>query len=202
MFETGAGHVFEVEVGEVEFEGGAGVLVGEVAAVDAFVVGGERDGDFGGAVDGQRVMAAGDAEDAVVGGEVDLDHDVAVGQLGEKGLRVALVHDVDAMADALGVAEVDGLVDVEGKACGRDEAGSEFAGVEGDVDAGVDAVEVVEHEHLAVVLGHGHVGVFGLDEVDADYVGIGRGQLEVEEGLGEDLLRGEGAEDLAEEANS
>ena len=88
-------------------------------------------------------------------------------------MRVALVHDVDAVADAFGVAEVDGLADVEAEAGGRDEAGSEFAGVERDVDAGVDAVEVVEHEHLAVVLGHGHVGVFGLDEVDADDVGIG-----------------------------
>ena len=45
VLEAGAGHVFEVEVGEVEFERGAGVLVGEVDAGDAFVVGGERDGD-------------------------------------------------------------------------------------------------------------------------------------------------------------
>ena len=52
VFEAGAGHVFEVEVGEVEVERGAGVLVGEVDAGDAFVVGGEGDGDFGGAVDG------------------------------------------------------------------------------------------------------------------------------------------------------
>ena len=58
-------------------------------------------------------MMAGDAEDDVVGGEVDLDHDVAVGHLFEQRLRVVLVHDVDAVADAFGVAEVDGLADVE-----------------------------------------------------------------------------------------
>src|SRR5258708_15387653 len=36
-----AGHVLEVDVGEVEVEGGAGVLLRDVAAGDAFVVGGE-----------------------------------------------------------------------------------------------------------------------------------------------------------------
>ncbi|MDX6459812.1 MAG: hypothetical protein QOE55_3509 [Acidobacteriaceae bacterium] len=105
------------------------------------------------------------------------------------------------MADALGVAQVDGFADVEAKAIWRDEAGGEFARVERDVDLGVDGVEVVEHEHLAVVLGHGHVGVFGLDVVDADYVGVYRGKFEVEDGLGEDLLGREGAEDLGEEAD-
>jgi len=105
------------------------------------------------------------------------------------------------VADAFGVAEVDGFADVEEEAIGSDEAGSDFAGVEGDVDFGVDGVEVVEHEHLAVVLGHGHVGVFGLDEVDSDYVGRCGRKFKVEEGLGEDLLGREGAEDLGEEAD-
>ena len=54
------------------------------------------------------------------------------------------------------------------EAVGWDEAGGEFAGVEAMWTFGIDAVEVVEHEHLAVVLGHGQVGVFGLHEVDAD----------------------------------
>ncbi len=52
MFEAGAGHVFEVEIAEVELERGDGVLVGEVDAGDAFVVGGEGYGDFGCAIDG------------------------------------------------------------------------------------------------------------------------------------------------------
>ena len=65
------------------------------------------------------------------------------------------------MADALGVAEVDGFADVEAEAFGRDEAGGEFAGVERDVDLGVDAVEVVEHLHLEVVVLHGDAAVFG-----------------------------------------
>ena len=173
VFEAGAGHVFQVEVAEVEFECGAGVLVGEVDTGDALVVSRECDGDFGGTVDGQRMILSGDAEDAVVGGEVDLDHDVALGELGEEGFWVALVHDVDAVADAFGVAEVDGFADVEAETGGRDKAGGQLASVERDVDVGIDAVEEVEHEHLAVILGHGHVGVFGLDEVDAEYVGVG-----------------------------
>jgi hypothetical protein len=99
------------------------------------------------------------------------------------------------VADALGVAEVDGLADVEAEALGRDEAWGEFAGVEADVDGGIDGVQVVEHLHLAVVLAHGEVAVFGLDEVDADDVGILGCDFKAEQGLGEDLLRREGAED-------
>ena len=52
---------------------------------------------------------------------------------------MVFVEDVDAVADALGVAELDGFADVEAEAVGGDEAGGEFAGVERDVDLGVDA---------------------------------------------------------------
>ena len=62
------------------------------------------------------------------------------------------------MADAFGMAEIDGFADVKAETVGWDEAGGDLAGVEGDVNLGVDAVKVVEHEHLAVVLGHGQVG--------------------------------------------
>ena len=45
VLEAGAGRCFEVEVGEVEFDRGARVLVGEIDAGDALVVGGEGEGD-------------------------------------------------------------------------------------------------------------------------------------------------------------
>ena len=48
--------MFLRSVGEVVFERGAGVLVREVDAGDAFVVGGERDGDVRGAVGGKRMI--------------------------------------------------------------------------------------------------------------------------------------------------
>ena len=72
-------------------------------------------------------------------------------------LRLILVHDVDAMADALCVSEIDSFANVEAKAIGRNEAGSDLACVQGDVYFRIDAVEIVEHQHLAVVLGHGQI---------------------------------------------
>ena len=66
----------------------------------------------------------GDAEDDVVRGEVDLDHDVAVGHLFQQRLRIVLVHDVDAVADAFGVAEVDGFADVEARPSGGTRPGA------------------------------------------------------------------------------
>ena len=67
----------------------------------------------------------------------------------------------------------DGFANVEAEAVGRHHAGGELTCVERDVDLGVDGVEVVEHEHLGVVLGHGAAPVFGAHEVDADDVGVG-----------------------------
>ena len=127
---------------------------------------------------------------------------MAVGQLFEQGLGLIFVERVDAVADAFGVAEIDGLADVEAEAGGRDQTRGEFAGVERDVDLGVYGVEVVEHEHLAVILAHGRVSIFWLDEIDADYIVRVRGSdFKTEEGLGEDLLRWEGAKDLIEDAD-
>jgi len=206
VFHAGAGELFDVLIGEVVVDGGADVLVGEVDAADAFVVGRERDGDVIEAVDGEGVVVAFDAEDALVGAEVDFNHDVFAGHFAEKLRGVVLVHDIDAVADAQGVADFDGLADVEAEAFRRDEAGGEFAGVEADVDLGVEGVEVVEHLHLEGVVAHGDESVFRHDEVDADpgvVVGVhgGLDGLEAEEGLGENLLGRETAEDLIDVAN-
>jgi hypothetical protein len=142
-----------------------------------------------------------DAEDDIVRGEVDFYHDVPVGHLLQEPVRSVLIHDVGTVADALGVAEIDGLADVEAETFGRDKAGREFSCVKRDVDLRIDAVEIVEHEHLPVVLGHGEIGVFGLDKVETDDTRVLGGNLEGEQRLSEDLLRREGAEDLVEEAN-
>jgi hypothetical protein len=105
------------------------------------------------------------------------------------------------MADAFGMAKINSLADVEAEAFGWNESGSEFAGVKADVDLGINTMQIVEHEHLTVVLGHGHVGVFGHDEVEPDDVWIGRGYFKSEKGLGEDLLWRKAAENLVEKAN-
>ena len=203
VLHAGAGELLEVLIGEVVVDSGADVLVGDVDAADAFVVGRQGDGDVVEAVEGKGVLVALDVEDAFVGAKVDFDHDVPGGELLEQGGGVVLIHDVDAVADALGVAELDGLADVEAKAFGRDKAGSEFAGVEADGDARIDGVEVVEHLHVEGVVAHGDEAVFGHDEVDADeagFVGV-EGLLdgfEAEEGLGEDLLGRKAAKDLVD----
>ena len=110
------------------------------------------------------------------------------------------------MADALGVAELDGLADVEAQAFGRDEAGSELAGMQADVHLWVDGVEVIEHLHLEGVVAHGDKAVFGLDEVDADearLVGVHGwpGWFQSQEGFGRRPARGEAAQNLVDVAN-
>ena len=47
--------LLEVEVGEVELHCGASVFVGEIDAGDAFVVGGEREWNAGGAIGRKRM---------------------------------------------------------------------------------------------------------------------------------------------------
>ena len=56
MLERGARGVLEVGVGEVLVEDGLHVVVREVGAADAFVVGGEREGHVRGAVGGEGVV--------------------------------------------------------------------------------------------------------------------------------------------------
>src|SRR3981189_1719021 len=103
------------------------------------------------------------------------------------------------MTDAFGVTEIDCLTDVEAEAVGGYEAGSEFTGVKTDVHCGINAVEIVEHQHMPVILGQGQVGVFGLNEVEADDAGVLRRDLKGEKSLGEDLLRRKCSKDLVEE---
>jgi hypothetical protein len=125
-----------------------------------------------GAVQRKRVLAALDAENALVRAEVDFDHHVLLRQLLEQGRGVVFVHHVDAVADALGVSQLDRLADVEAQALGRDQAGSQLAGVQADVDLGINGVEIVEHPHLQRVVAHGNEAVLGLHEVDADEAGL------------------------------
>jgi hypothetical protein len=53
------------------------------------------------------------------------------------------------------MTEIHSLSDVEAKTIGRDKAWGDLASVKRDVDLWVDPVKVIEHKHLAVVLGHG-----------------------------------------------
>src|SRR5664279_803769 len=145
----------------------------EIDARDAFVVGGEGDGYSIFEKDGERVFDAANAEDEIVAGEIDFDEDVAGGHLLEELVGMVLVHDVHSMADALGVAFVNGGTDMEGESVRGNEAGSELASMQADVDFRINGVEVVQHLHLQAVIAHGSVAIFRHDEVDADEGGVG-----------------------------
>jgi hypothetical protein len=55
---------------------------------------------------------------------------VARSHLLEQSVRLVLVHDINTVADSLGMAKIDGFADVETKAVGRNETWGQFAGVE------------------------------------------------------------------------
>jgi len=148
VLHSGANHLLQVGVVEVVGFHGADIFVCEVDAGDAFVVGGERNGHVVFAVDREWMIVAADAEDEVVAGEGDFDHDVIFRHSVHQLVGFLFVHDVDAVADALGVSELDGPVNVAAETFVGDDAGSEFAGMHGDVDLGIDRVEIVEHFHL------------------------------------------------------
>ena len=119
---------------------------------------------------------------------------------------VVFIHHIDAVADALGVAEFDGLADVEAQAFGRDQAGREFAGMQSDVDLGIDGVEVAEHLHLQRVIAHGDEAILGHDEVDADEpvvvrIDAGLDGFKAEQRLREDLFGRKAAQNLVDVAD-
>ena len=63
------------------------------------------------------MVRAGDVQDDVVRGQIDLDHDVLRGHLVQQTERIVFVEHVNAMTDALRVAEVDGLANMKAEAC-------------------------------------------------------------------------------------
>ncbi len=105
------------------------------------------------------------------------------------------------MADALGVALLDGLANVERQVLRRDHAGRELASVQRDVHLRIEAVQIIEHVHLQAVIAQGDIAVFRLNVVQADDVGVLRRNFEGEEGLRKDLLGRVTAQHLIEKAD-
>jgi len=120
-------------IGEVVIERGADIFMGEVDAAHAFVVGGERDGDMVQAVEREGMLVALDAQNALVGAQVDFDHDMLLSQLLQQLRCVVFIHNVDAVADALRMTQFNSLADVEAQTFGWDETGRQLAGVQADV---------------------------------------------------------------------
>ena len=146
-----------------------------------------------GAVERERMVRAFDAENSFVGAEVDLHHHVLPRHLLQQRRGVVLVHHVHAVADALGVPQLHGLANVEAQALGRHQARRQLAGVQRDVDLGINGMQIVQHLHLQRVIAHGDEAVFGLHKVDADpgvvvRVHAGLDGLKAQQRLREDLL--------------
>src|SRR3984885_8817241 len=129
-----------------------------------------------------------DTKDDIVRCEVDLDHNVTIGHLFQESVGLILVHDVDPVADALRMAEIDCLTNMKTQTSRWDEARGNLSGVQADMNRRIDTVQVVQHKHLAVVFGHRHVSVLRLDEVETYDARILRGDLKCQQRLSEDLL--------------
>jgi len=206
VLHAGARQVFQLSVAEVVVVGGADVFVGEVDAADALIVGRERDGNVCIEVEREGMVDSLHSENAFIGAEVDFDHHVLLRHLFQERLGIVFKHDVDAVTNALGVTELDGLANVEAETFRRYEAEGQFTRVQRDVDLGVDRVQILDHLHVQGVIAHGDKAVFGLDEVDA-YPGrlmrvdAGLDGLKAEQRLREDPLWRMFAEDLVDVAD-
>ena len=119
------------------------------------------------------MIVAADAEDLIIRREVDFDHHVARGHFFQQADGIFLLHHVDAVADAFGVAALDRGANVKREVFGLHQSLGDFTGVQGDVNLGIDAVQVVEHRHVLVEIVNGDVPVFGHDQVQADEARIG-----------------------------
>ncbi len=201
MLHAGANHLFEIGIAEAVGFDGADVFVGKVDARDAFIVSGKCDGNVELAVDGERMIFASDAEDDVVAGEIDFDHDVLRGHFPEEFVGAFFVHDVNTVADALGMGLFNGQTNVAAQAFVGHEAGSEFSGVQADMHLGIKIVEKFDHAHVQGVIGHGSVAVFGHDEIDADVAGIDGGEFKTEKRLRENNFLWKTTKHLTEEAD-
>src|SRR5215469_18092600 len=84
----------------------------------------------GGEIGRQRMVLAAYAEDEVSAGEADLDGDRPRAHLGKQAFHVAFEGKRDAMADAAGASDLDGLADVEGKIGRRNEPEPQLARVQ------------------------------------------------------------------------
>ncbi len=119
------------------------------------------------------MVVAANAENHVVAGQVDLDRDMAIAHFRQQAGGVLLIHDIHAMADSFGVPQFDGLADMKAQPIGRHEPRRKFARMQRDVHAGVDALRVVDHRHVQMVIGHRGVAVFRLHEIHGHHSRIG-----------------------------
>ncbi len=210
MLEAVSRHGLELAVAELLVRRRAHVLAGQARARHALIVGGEGHRHTGLDVLAERVLGAGHFEDLYVAAEAHLDQHVARAHVGEERGGIGLAQHVDAVADALGVAGIDGAAHVVGVGVGvgrRQELRRELTGVERDVERAllghrVLGVQEVEHRHVQVVVPQRGGVVFRRREVHRhDLPGLGRHFVGAHQ-LAEDGVVGARARDLGHEAHA
>ncbi len=139
------------------------------------------------------MILAAHAEDEVSAGEVDLDDDRPRAHLGEQAFHVAFEGKRDAMADAAGASDLDGLADVKGKIGWRNEAEPQLARVQRDRHV---VGEKADDLHVAGVVAARHETIFGPDEIERDHARFRADQRGRDGGLDEHLVWGIVAIDL------
>ena len=77
------------------------------------------------------------AQDVLVRGEIDLDHDVVLRKLLEQAGGIVSYIYVHAVADAFGMTKFNGLPDVETQPLRRHQARRKLTGVKADVNLGI-----------------------------------------------------------------
>ncbi len=119
------------------------------------------------------MIVAADAQNQVVGSQVDFDHHVAGRHFLHQTDRIFFQHDRRTVADALGVSALDGFTDVVREIFGLHEPGRDLSRMQRDVNLGINAVEVIEHRHVLVKVVYRNVPVFRLNQIQAHKMGIG-----------------------------
>ena len=134
------------------------------------------------------MLFAADAENDVVAGEVDFDQHALVRHVLQQLVRTVFVHDVHAMADAVGSGLLHRKPDMAAQAFRRHQPRRELAGMQADADLGVELAQESDHAHVLGIVGHGGVLVLFPDQIDGHHARIGRGELESEQCLSEHQL--------------
>ena len=151
------------------------VLARQIVARHAGIVGRDDIRHVGMTIEQDRVRFVLDAEDELVAGEIDLDGNPACAHLAQQARRIALVGDIDAMADTAGARHLDGFAHMTLQPFGRHHAERQLAGMEAEPHVGELLLEESEHAHVQAVVAHRHVPVLGSEDVHAHHPAAGTG---------------------------
>ncbi len=119
------------------------------------------------------MVAAADAEDHVVAGEVDLDQHAFVGHGLQQLAGFVFVHHIDAVTDTVHAGLFHRKPDMAAQSFRRHEARRELSGMQADANLRIQRAQESDHAHLLGIVGHGAMPIFFADEIDGHDARIG-----------------------------